>query len=150
MYDLIAWKAIFNSTLWIQAFFAMSGFLTAYSVLISSPNKPITPFKCLLSIVNRWVRYVPQFCFFFLKNSVWEEGWFYHSWYILETPIWTNLLYKCLVNLTGIMVRGIMVSITSQYEKILHFYFGICFIGQRYQVSLKTCTIQWTKLFLSP
>ncbi|CAB3244320.1 unnamed protein product [Arctia plantaginis] len=87
MYDMFAWKAVFNSPLWLQAFFAMSGFLTAYSVLISSPFKPITPFKCLLSIVNRWVRLTPVAVF---------ALWFTMAWFPLlgSGPQWSWLVER--------------------------------------------------------
>lgn len=87
MYDQFAWQAVFNSPLWIQAFFAMSGFLTAYSVLLSTPAKPITLFKCFMSIVNRWIRLTPVAIF---------ALWFTMAWFPLlgSGPQWSWLVER--------------------------------------------------------
>ncbi|XP_048484000.1 nose resistant to fluoxetine protein 6 isoform X2 [Plutella xylostella] len=59
MYDTFAWQSALNSPLWLQAFLAMSGFLTAYSLLLCAERKPYTVVKCAVAIVTRWVRLTP-------------------------------------------------------------------------------------------
>ncbi|XP_075981088.1 nose resistant to fluoxetine protein 6-like [Anticarsia gemmatalis] len=87
MYDHFGWQAVLNSPLWLQAFFAMSGFLTAYATLISSPTKPITLFKCCMSIVNRWIRLTPVAVF---------ALWFTMAWFPLlgSGPQWSWLVER--------------------------------------------------------
>ncbi|KAJ8717591.1 hypothetical protein PYW07_005521 [Mythimna separata] len=87
MYDHFTWQAVLNSPLWLQAFFAMSGFLTAYATLVSSPTKPITFFKCCMSIVNRWIRLTPVAVF---------ALWFTIAWFPLlgNGPQWSWLVER--------------------------------------------------------
>ncbi|XP_026739369.1 nose resistant to fluoxetine protein 6-like isoform X1 [Trichoplusia ni] len=87
IYDKFAWQAVLNSPLWLQAFFAMSGFLTAYATLLSSKTKPITFFKCLMSIVNRWIRLTPLAVF---------ALWFTVAWFPLlgSGPQWSWLVTR--------------------------------------------------------
>ncbi|KAF9405674.1 hypothetical protein HW555_013696 [Spodoptera exigua] len=87
MYDHFTWQAVLNSPLWLQAFFAMSGFLTAYATLVSSPTKPITFFKCVMSIVNRWIRLTPLAVF---------ALWFTVAWFPLlgAGPQWSWLVER--------------------------------------------------------
>ncbi|XP_072942314.1 nose resistant to fluoxetine protein 6-like [Epargyreus clarus] len=59
MYDHFGWKLVLNSPLWLQAFFSLSGFLTAYSVLITSEKRNLTFPQCLMSIINRYIRLTP-------------------------------------------------------------------------------------------
>ncbi|PZC74096.1 hypothetical protein B5X24_HaOG208347 [Helicoverpa armigera] len=103
MYDNFTWQTVLNSPLWLQAFFAMSGFLTAYATLISSPTKPITFYKCLMSILNRWIRLTPLAVFALWFTVAWfpllgagpqwgwlvtreaqdcSERWWYHALYV--------------------------------------------------------------------
>ncbi|KAL4709247.1 hypothetical protein ACJJTC_010708, partial [Scirpophaga incertulas] len=72
MYDQFGWQLVMNSPLWLQAFFAMSGFLTTYSVLITVDKSPITLFKCFMAVVNRWIRMTP---------GAGVALWFTVSWY---------------------------------------------------------------------
>ncbi|CAK1584033.1 unnamed protein product [Parnassius mnemosyne] len=87
MYDHFVWKMVLNSPLWLQAFFSLSGFLTAYSVLICSERSPLTFGKCLLSIVNRWIRLTPIAVF---------ALWFTISWFPLlgSGPQWSWLVRR--------------------------------------------------------
>lgn len=57
MYDQFGWQAVLNSPVWLQAFFSMSAFLTTYSVLITVDKSPITLVKCIMSVLNRYIRY---------------------------------------------------------------------------------------------
>ncbi|CAG9795927.1 unnamed protein product [Diatraea saccharalis] len=59
MYDQFGWQAVLNSPLWLQAFFSMSGFLTTYATVITVDKNPITVFKCLMSLINRFIRLTP-------------------------------------------------------------------------------------------
>ncbi|CAH2042004.1 unnamed protein product, partial [Iphiclides podalirius] len=87
MYDHLGWKLVLNSPLWLQAFFSLSGFLTAYSVLVCSETSPFTFAKCLLSIANRWIRLTPVAVF---------ALWFTMSWFPLlgSGPQWAWLVAR--------------------------------------------------------
>ncbi|XP_031765821.2 nose resistant to fluoxetine protein 6-like [Galleria mellonella] len=72
MYDQFVWQTLFNTPIWLQAFFSMSGFLTTYVILITMDEKPITFWKCLIGIINRYIRLTPAAGF---------ALWFIISWY---------------------------------------------------------------------
>jgi hypothetical protein len=56
MYDQFVWQSVMNSMLWLQAFFSVGGFLTAYYVLIIHDKTPITLIMCFLGVIDRWIR----------------------------------------------------------------------------------------------
>ncbi|XP_068620645.1 O-acyltransferase like protein-like [Battus philenor] len=87
MYDNFVWKMVLNSPLWLQVFFSLSGFLTSYAVLISTDSNPITFVKCLVSIINRWIRLTPVAVF---------ALWFTMSWFPLlgSGPQWAWLVRR--------------------------------------------------------
>ncbi|XP_049877442.1 nose resistant to fluoxetine protein 6-like [Pectinophora gossypiella] len=87
MYDQFGWQAVLNSPLWLQAFFSLSGFLTAYAVLITTDDNPITLIKCFNSILNRYVRITPLAGF---------ALWFTIAWFPLlgSGPQWTWLVAR--------------------------------------------------------
>ncbi|XP_045526107.1 nose resistant to fluoxetine protein 6-like [Pieris brassicae] len=82
MYDNIGWKLVFNSPLWLQAFFAMTGFITAYSLLIYTEKRELSIWTCILAIAHRWMRLTPTSMFVI---------WFSIAWYPLmgSGPHWT-------------------------------------------------------------
>ncbi|KAG6461604.1 hypothetical protein O3G_MSEX012737 [Manduca sexta] len=103
MYDQFGWQAILNSPLWLQAFFSISGFLTAYTVLLTCDAQPVTLVKCFLSVVNRWIRLTPLALFALWFTIAWfpllgagpqwawlvareahecSERWWYHALYV--------------------------------------------------------------------
>nr|XP_034835576.1 nose resistant to fluoxetine protein 6-like [Maniola hyperantus] len=59
MFDHIPTQLAFNSPLWMQVFFSISGFLTAYFTLIYAEKKSLTVGKCVLSFINRFIRLTP-------------------------------------------------------------------------------------------
>ncbi|XP_023940639.2 nose resistant to fluoxetine protein 6 [Bicyclus anynana] len=59
MFDHIPTQVAFNSPIWMQVFFSISGFLTAYFTLIYSEKRSLTFGKCLLSVINRFMRLTP-------------------------------------------------------------------------------------------
>ncbi|XP_047996900.1 nose resistant to fluoxetine protein 6-like isoform X2 [Leguminivora glycinivorella] len=59
IYETFTGQAVMNSPVWLQAFFCLSGFLLAYSTLISVETKPFTPLKAVVGVVNRWMRLTP-------------------------------------------------------------------------------------------
>ncbi|XP_037873716.1 nose resistant to fluoxetine protein 6 [Bombyx mori] len=103
LYDQFPWQMIVNSPLWVQAFFSISGFLTAYTVLLSSEKRSLTIFSCLQSVLNRWIRLTPMALFALWFTIAWfpmlgsgpqwawlvereaqdcSERWWYHILYI--------------------------------------------------------------------
>ncbi|CAG4989468.1 unnamed protein product [Colias eurytheme] len=71
IYDQLIWKIVLNSPVWLQAFFSISGFLTAYVILIVTEKKPLTFLKCLLGIFNRWLRLTPIALFALAFTIAW-------------------------------------------------------------------------------
>ncbi|XP_038211046.1 nose resistant to fluoxetine protein 6-like isoform X2 [Zerene cesonia] len=71
IYDQLIWKIVLNSPVWLQAFFSISGFLTAYVILIVTEKKPLTFVKCLLGILNRWIRLTPIALFALVFTIAW-------------------------------------------------------------------------------
>ncbi|CAH0724138.1 unnamed protein product, partial [Brenthis ino] len=82
MYDSFSGRAGFNMLLWLQIFFSITGFLTAYSTLVSSEKSSLTFLKCCLAILNRYIRITPVAIF---------TLWFITTWYprLGSGPHWT-------------------------------------------------------------
>ncbi|KAM3959446.1 nose resistant to fluoxetine protein 6 [Aphomia sociella] len=87
MYDQFVWQTLLNTPIWLQAFFSMSGFLTAYMVLITVDKYPLTFIKCLLGVVNRYIRLTPAAGF---------ALWFIISWYPIlgSGPQWSWMVTR--------------------------------------------------------
>ncbi|XP_053614331.1 nose resistant to fluoxetine protein 6-like [Plodia interpunctella] len=87
MYDQFGWQAVMNSPLWLQAFFSMSGFLSAYVILITAETKPMTVMKCIMSVINRYVRMTPV---------AGVALWFTMSWFpgLGAGPAWSWLVTR--------------------------------------------------------
>ncbi|KAL0820750.1 hypothetical protein ABMA28_006570 [Loxostege sticticalis] len=87
MYDQFGWQAVLNSPVWLQAFFSMSAFLTTYSVLITVDKSPITLVKCIMSVLNRYIRLTP---------AAGVALWFTMTWYPLlgSGPLWGWLVVR--------------------------------------------------------
>ncbi|XP_064073804.1 nose resistant to fluoxetine protein 6-like [Vanessa tameamea] len=103
MFEQLGGKAAFNTPLWMQVFFSISGFLTTYFVLIYSESGSFTFIKCLLSCANRYIRLTPVALFALWFTITWyphlgsgpqwvwliereahdcSERWWYHALYI--------------------------------------------------------------------
>ncbi|KAJ0174355.1 hypothetical protein K1T71_010501 [Dendrolimus kikuchii] len=87
MYDQFGWRAVLNSPLWLQAFFSISGFLTAYATLLTYERNPITLYKCIMSVMHRWIRLTPMAVF---------ALWFTIAWFPLlgSGPQWAWLVER--------------------------------------------------------
>ncbi|CAH0682088.1 unnamed protein product [Chilo suppressalis] len=87
MYDQFGWQVVLNSPLWLQAFFAMSGFLTTYATVITANKSPISVFKCCMAVINRFIRLTPV---------AGVALWFTISWYPLlgAGPQWSWLVTR--------------------------------------------------------
>ncbi|CAK1550253.1 unnamed protein product [Leptosia nina] len=72
MYDQFGWKMVLNSPPWLQGFFAISGFLNCYTLLILSEKRNISIGYSILSILNRYIRVTPVSVF---------ALWFIVAWY---------------------------------------------------------------------
>ncbi|XP_022125237.2 nose resistant to fluoxetine protein 6-like [Pieris rapae] len=86
-YDQFPWKVLMNSPLLLQAFFVMTGFMTAYMALIVSEKRKITILGCFYSIANRWFRLAPVVIFVL---------WFTMAWFPLmgSGPHWSWVVEK--------------------------------------------------------
>ncbi|CAH2240898.1 jg9635 [Pararge aegeria aegeria] len=59
LFDHIPTQMAFNSPIWMQVFFSISGFLTAFFSLVYAETSTLTFGKCVLSLINRFIRLTP-------------------------------------------------------------------------------------------
>ncbi|XP_032520170.2 nose resistant to fluoxetine protein 6-like [Danaus plexippus] len=71
LYEHVSTKSAFNTPLWIQAFISISGFLSAYYLLIYTEKHSFTWKKCVVSVLHRYIRLTPVSLF---------TLWFTISW----------------------------------------------------------------------
>ncbi|CAG9564326.1 unnamed protein product [Danaus chrysippus] len=71
LYEHVSTKTAFNTPLWIQAFISISGFLSAYYLLIYTEKHSFTWKKCIISVLHRYIRLTPVSMF---------TLWFTISW----------------------------------------------------------------------
>ncbi|XP_052743743.1 nose resistant to fluoxetine protein 6 [Bicyclus anynana] len=107
MFDHIPTQVVFNSPIWMQVFFSISGFLTAYFTLIYTEKSSLTFGKCLLALIYRFIRLTPVamaglwFTIAFPRLGTgpqWQllveqesqhcsERWWYHLLYVQNHPL---------------------------------------------------------------
>ncbi|CAK1550255.1 unnamed protein product [Leptosia nina] len=63
IYDKLTWKVGMNTPLFLQAFFTMTGFMTAYMTLVIAEKRRISFTDCLFSIISRIIRLGPLVIF---------------------------------------------------------------------------------------
>ncbi|CAH2089115.1 unnamed protein product [Euphydryas editha] len=93
MFDQLSAKVAFNTPLWMQVFFSISGFLTTYFCLIYSETNKLSILKCILAILHRYIRLTPVALF---------ALWFTMTWYprLGAGPQWAWLIQREAVDCT--------------------------------------------------